>query len=202
MLSWDEGGRITGCNVEPNITGKGEILHSCFHGEFCFHQQISIILWETPSFKFLFYWFERERERLERERERLRERERDQLVHLLMHLFFDSCMRPDQGSNPQPWSIRMTLYKTEVHSQGGKHVLEGDFLASWCVGKRLSTMGIRETEEICRLKNVPTRGKFCILKICYVIEWWLTVTKIISFWIWVTVGLDVINSWTFVIFLT
>ena len=150
---------------------KVRFCTAVFMGNSVFINRLVLYFGKHLSLNFCFIDL-REREILERERERLRERERerDQLVHLLMHLFFDSCMRPDQGSNPQPWSIRMTLYKTEVHSQGGKHVLEGDFLASWCVGKRLSTMGIRETEEICRLKNVPTRGKFCILKICYVIE--------------------------------
>ena len=49
-----------------------------------------------------------------------RERERDVnlLFHLFMHSLVASCMCPDQGSNPQPWSMWMTLYPSELPSQG------------------------------------------------------------------------------------
>ena len=38
-----------------------------------------------------------------------RERDIDLLLHLFMHLLVDSCMCPDQGKNPQTWSMRMML---------------------------------------------------------------------------------------------
>ena len=37
------------------------------------------------------------------------EGERDLLFHLFMHSLVDSCLCPDQGSNPQPWCIGMIL---------------------------------------------------------------------------------------------
>ena len=40
---------------------------------------------------------------------REREREINLLFHLFRHPFVDSCMCPDRGWNPQPWSIGMML---------------------------------------------------------------------------------------------
>ena len=62
-------------------------------------------------FKFLSIDFREREEGEETERKRggERERERDLLFHLLMHSLVDSYMCPDQGLNPQPWCIRMTL---------------------------------------------------------------------------------------------
>ena len=43
-----------------------------------------------------------------REREEGAEREMsnmDLLFHLIMYSLVDSCMCPDQGSNPQPWCM-------------------------------------------------------------------------------------------------
>ena len=62
----------------------------------------------------LSFSFERERGR-EREKEgrkkgeRGGETDRHQFVVPLWHSLVDSCLRPDEGSNPQPGRIRMTL---------------------------------------------------------------------------------------------
>ena len=64
--------------------------------------------------------FEREREREGREKERGRKkREKHRgVVPLFIQSLVDSCMRPDQGLNPQPWQVRTTLQTTELPSQG------------------------------------------------------------------------------------
>ena len=41
-------------------------------------------------------------------------RNKDLLSHLLMRSLVDPCSCPDQGSNPQPRCIGMTLYPTEL----------------------------------------------------------------------------------------
>ena len=52
------------------------------------------------------------------ERERKGERKINPLSLLSMHSLVDSCICPDQGSNPHPWRIRTTHQPTELPSQG------------------------------------------------------------------------------------
>ena len=57
----------------------------------------------NPSFKYIFVFIDF------RNRQRKRERRgvggRGSLFHTLTHLLVDSCLCPEQGSNPQPWHM-------------------------------------------------------------------------------------------------
>ena len=57
-------------------------------------------------FKYVFIDFRKMIRKRQRETDR---QKRGFVVHLLMHSLIDSCMCPDQGSNPQAWHSGMML---------------------------------------------------------------------------------------------